>query len=179
MDKKILQRAFSGNAFEKTRNARLMSSAGISEGGDNVSDQFDDLLREKRQKTRVIWQSAFSQVTLRRRHRTSSHPENVYRMDQDDYLQNMSNDQDLVIDGLNENKDDRTRIKNEYEKAKNEYKAKNERSHNSGEFNSDTRRDDINQSMQNRKKDSSNFENFNMSIKMDDEKTNSKSTTRL
>ena len=183
MDKKILQRAFSGNAFEKTRNARLMSSAGISDGSDSVSDQFDDLLREKRQKTRVIWQSAFSQIVkspaVRRRHRTSSSPENMYWIDQDDYLQNASNDQDLVIDGLSENKDDRTRIKNEYEKAKNEYKIKNGRSHNFGEFNSATRQDDINKNMQNRKEDTSNFENLNMSMKMDDEKTNSKSTTRL
>ena len=180
MDKKILQRAFSGNAFEKTRNARIMSSAGISDDYNNVSDQFDDLLREKRQKTRVIWQSAFSQVALQRRKRTSSYPEDVHVKDQDNFLHNMSEDPNLVNSGLNEFGDDRVRIKNLYDRAKNEYKVKHDQHYNFGEFNSSTRNRDINENKNGNKKDDRDFESFNMSIDMDNDNSSLKSiNTRL
>ena len=157
-----------------------MSSAGISDDYDNVSDQFEDLLREKRQKTRVIWQSAFSQVALQRRKRTTSYPEDVNIKDQDNFLHNMSEDPNLVNSGLNEFGDDRVRIKNLYDRAKNEYKVKHDQHHNFGEFNSSTRNRDINENKNGNKKDDRDFESFNMTIGMDNDKSSSNAmNTRL
>ena len=76
MDKAILQRAFSGSAWEKTRKAEYstMCPTGLSKNYDEYYNPFDQALIDQQKKTRVLWKSAFSQISVDRRLRYPSGP---------------------------------------------------------------------------------------------------------
>ena len=120
MDKAILQRAFSGSAYEQTRRAEYprTSSAGLSEDCDNLDDPHDHALRDRVQKTKAIWQSAFSQVSLQRRRRVSSLPAD--NENSNIIAENRVYDS---VKCLNGSEDDTENIKHAYKQAKDKYRA--------------------------------------------------------
>ena len=91
----------------------------------------------------------------------------------------MSDNSNNVDGGFDRFEDERTRIKNVYDKAKNEYKAPAEPIRNFGELNSDTDGVSKTKNRQKHKNDGNDFESFNMSLTMNNDPSKSKSTSRL
>ena len=158
LDKAILQRAFSGSAFEQSKQAEYsrMTAGGLSNSYDDLNDPYGYLMRDKSQKTKLIWQSAFSQVALQRRRRDSS-----FTNDNDGHSHTIGNKVENLADNPNLFNDDRKHMKDVYEKAKNEFKTSE--MGNFGRFNSETRRH-IQRETNNKGKNE--YEGFNMSSKI-------------
>jgi hypothetical protein len=154
-DRAILQRAFSGSAFEQTRQAKYsrMTAGGLSNSFDDINDPYGHVLRDKSQKTKVIWQSAFSQVASQRRRRVSS-----LSNANDGESNTIGTGMDNLVDDPSLCNDDRKRMKDVYEKAKNEFKT-SEQLGNFGSFNSGTSRH-VQREPHNKSKDG--YEGFNM-----------------
>lgn len=120
MDRSILQRAFSGSSYERTRQAGYsrMSSPGLSKNYDDFNDLHDRVLLDRSQKTKAIWQSAFSQVALQRRRRISLLPS-----PNEGSSNNLEDEDNNSVEDLNAFDNDTKRIRHVYEQAKNEFKV--------------------------------------------------------
>ena len=122
MDKSILQRAFLDSAYERTKRAEYsrMSSTGSLKKYDDFNEQHEHVLLERNEKTKAIWQSAFSQISfeLEGRKRSSGIPPQ-----NKDCSNVVENETTSKVEKLNKVDDDAKRIKHAYKQAKDEFKV--------------------------------------------------------
>ena len=120
MDKSVLQRAFVESAYERNKRAKYTLSLGMSSSIRRNSIVFsqDDVLRERRQSTNAIWETAFPQILEQRRQSIA-----LMSMKYGIHDHILEENDTHPTDELHDDHNDMTFMKNAYEHAKNEFKG--------------------------------------------------------